>query len=497
MRDVINGLGIPAEPSAPPVRPVPVSNRQTNLTVFDPNYTTPYIQNLTASLTHTFTNAFSLDVRYIGTLSRKLGQTFNINQHNIYQNGSFEAFEAARRGGESELLDRIFNGIDMRTTATGAPRIVGQNGLTGAGLLRTDTRFNGDLAMGDYIGNTNLSGTINTLNYVSSLNPRLPAITDANDRGNVLRVNGFPENFIVTSPQFGSASLRGNMGYANYHSMQAEFNIRPTFGIQSSLSYTWAKDLGNTSSNYTVPWDRARDYRLDNNNRAHTFRSYGTYNLPFGPNQLFLRNTTGVLARVVEGFQVSWILNMVSGQPVQVTSQRSGWYSGNEAVLVNPAFDGKSGKVSWEPNAQYGSYFGSYGSYVTARDPQCTDSSIVAPSIQSLCTLNAVYDPSGALAFRTSRPGEFSNYRDQIFGPGDWDLDMAISKRIRINERMAMEVRVDGTNILNHPQPANPNLNIQGGTPATPFGTIEQKTGAYVQFSQYGRVFALRARLSW
>jgi hypothetical protein len=498
MKDALNGVGIPTEPSAPPVFPVPVTNRNVALTVFDPNYTTPYIQNLTMSVTHQFTSKFSLDVRYIGTLSRKLGTAFNINQLDIFQNGLFEAFEAARNGGESKLLDDMFRGIDMRTAATGAPQIVGQNGLTGAGLLRNDTRFNSLLANGSYLATTppvGLASTINTLNYVSSLNPSLPPITDTNSRGNVLRVNGFPENFISTSPQFSNASLRGNMGYRNYHSMQAEFTVRPTHGIQNSISYIWAKDLGNSSGSYTVPWDRAQDYRLDSNMRKHTLRSYGTYNLPIGPNQLLFRNSTGLLARVVEGFQVSWIYNMVSGVPLQVTGNRSGWYNNNEAILVNPTlFDPHSGEVRWADKAQFGSYFGDYGTYVTARDPQCSS---IATSLQSLCTLNAVFDKSNNVVFRTPKPGEFSNFRDQIFGPGDWDLDMAISKRIRIKEGVNMELRVDGTNILNHPQPANPNLNIQGGTPVTPFGTIERKSGVAVQFSNYGRVFESRLRINW
>jgi hypothetical protein len=72
---------------------------------------------------------------------------------------------------------------------------------------------------------------------------------------------------------------------------------------------------------------------------------------------------------------------------------------------------------------------------------------------------------------------------------------MAISKRVRVNERMSMEVRVDATNILNHPQPANPNLSIQGG--GSTFGTITNKTGTFVQFSGYGRVFQARTRLTW
>src|SRR5262249_19208413 len=295
-KDALNGIGIPTEPSAPPVLHVPVTDRTGNLTVFDPNYTTPYIQNITASITHTLTSKFSLDVRYIGTLSRKLPNTFNLNQLDIFQNGLFDAFEAARAGAESALLDRIFKGIDMRTTATGAPRIVGQNGLTGAEFLRTDTRFNSNLANGNYLTTTGLAATLNTLNYVSGLNPTLPPITDANNRGNVLRVNGFPENFIVTNPQFGAANLRANMGYRNYHSMQTEFTIRPTFGIQNSISYTWSKDLGNTGA-YTVPWDRAQDYRLDPQMRKHAIRAYGTYSIPIGPNQLLLRSSTGLVSR--------------------------------------------------------------------------------------------------------------------------------------------------------------------------------------------------------
>src|SRR5207249_260688 len=94
MKDVTGGLGVPVEPSALPVLPIPVTDRATNLTVFAPNYTTPYIQNLTLSLTHTINRTFSLDVRYIGTLSRKLTNSFNLNQPDIFQNGLFEAFEA-------------------------------------------------------------------------------------------------------------------------------------------------------------------------------------------------------------------------------------------------------------------------------------------------------------------------------------------------------------------------------------------------------------------
>ena len=111
MKDVAGGLGVPVEPSALPVLPIPVTDRATNLTVFAPNYTTPYIQNLTLSLTHTINRTFSLDVRYIGTLSRKLTNSFNLNQPDIFQNGLHEflaAFMAANNALSAEIA-RTYN----------------------------------------------------------------------------------------------------------------------------------------------------------------------------------------------------------------------------------------------------------------------------------------------------------------------------------------------------------------------------------------------------
>ena len=487
MQDVVNGVGVPAEPSFLPVLPVPVTDRGVDLEVYAPNYSTPYIQNLTASLTHTFNSTLTLDLRYIGTLSRKMPNSFNLNVENIFQNGLFEAFEAARGGGESALLDDLFHGINMKANAFAANAIVGQNGLTGAELLRTDSRFNTDLANGNYLP---IADSLNTLNYNSGFNPDLPPIATGS-QGGVLRYSGFPENYIMTSPQFDDAELRANMGYRNYHSMQAQLTVRPVFGIQNTFSYTWSKDLGNTG-NYTVPWERHRDYRLGTYSRAHSFRSFGTFSLPIGPNQLLLGNSSGLLARVAEGWQVSWIYNASSGRPLQVASLRAGWYNNSYPILVDgTSFDASAGRVNWPDGAQTGSYFSGYN---RDRDPQCSDASLIAPSLQGLCDLNALYDGSGNLVFRTPRPGEFGNFRDQVFAPGRWDLDMSIAKRLQVTERLGMEVRVDATNIFNHPHPQNPNLSIQSGDD---FGVIDGKDGVDVEFSEYGRVFKARVRLDW
>jgi hypothetical protein len=486
--DVINmGLGVPAEPNFLPVEPVPVTDRNTGLTVYESNFVTPYVQNLTASLTHTFNSSFSVDVRYVGTLSRKQEGNFNLNQANLFQNGLFDAFQAARAGGESALLDEIFEGINMANF--GAPMIVGQNGLTGAGLLRTHSDYNANLAEGNF---TAVATFLARDNYSNPTNPGLPPIATG-EVGGVLRANGFPENFIFTNPQFGNASVRGNMGHSNYHSLQSQFTVRPTYGVQTTASYTWAKNLGvfdqNGTFSFDIPWDRSYDYGLSGNTRAHTFRNYGTFNLPIGPNQAILGGSTGALARVVEGWEMSWIFDVQSGAPLNLDVERGGFYNDSNPILVGE-FD-PEGSFVWEDGAPSGSYF---TGYTRDTDPQCLNANFVAPSLAGLCGdgINALFDSSGNPVFVHALPGERGDYRDQIFGLGTWSLDMAVTKRVQLNERVNMEVRMDATNIFNHPTPGNPNLDISGG--AT-FGSINSKGGSGAIVGS--RIFQLRARVEF
>src|SRR6185369_8648694 len=119
---------------------------------------------------------------------------------NFLYNGLKEAFDSARAGGESQLLDRIFNGINLGAGT------VGQSGFTGAAALRADSRFNSNLANGQYMA---MAATLNTLNYTTALNPSLPTIP-AGVLGQVLKVNGFPDNFVVANPQFTAINVITN-----------------------------------------------------------------------------------------------------------------------------------------------------------------------------------------------------------------------------------------------------------------------------------------------
>src|SRR6185295_13443897 len=154
VQDVINGTGIPVNPPVPAGAPIPRSDRDTLMFAFDPNLVSPYVQNLTLSLIHRVNGKLTVEGKYIGTLTRKLWGNLNINEENFQFNGLLEAFDAARRGQESPLLDKIFFGINMDGKGrTG----IDPGASTGAQFLRTSTlsiggglNFQQALARGDY-----------------------------------------------------------------------------------------------------------------------------------------------------------------------------------------------------------------------------------------------------------------------------------------------------------------------------------------------------------
>jgi hypothetical protein len=457
---------VPVPVPTAPMAPILVTDRSVNLSALDPNMVTPYVQNLTLDLTRNVGRKLTLDGRYIGTLSRKLYGSINVNAPNFLFNGLKEAFDAARGGGESPLLDQMFRGINIVGGAGTGPVGSTVNGVlqTGAGQLRAATASNlrNNLANGNYVA---LATTLYTLNYAASSNPTLPAIPTG-VQGAVLRYNNFPENFISASPQFGTATLQTNTGNTNYHSLQVQATMRPTAGVSFQSTYTWGKLLG-SGNTFTLPFDRHSDYGLQTGDLRHQFRTNGTFAVPIGPNQLLLRNSHGPLARAIEGWQLGWIVNLESGTPGNITAQNMLYANGVPDRVGN--FDPRSGKVKWQNGAVAGNYFG--GAYTNVTDPQCSQ---IAASLKSLCTLSAIADSSGNIVLQNPKPGTRGNLGQNVIeNPGTWTLNTSMSKAFRIREQMNLKFRLDASNLLNHPQPANPGLNINSGT----FGNIATKTG--------------------
>lgn len=452
-----------------PMQPVPLTDGVQNVFIPQPGLVNPYAQNLTLSVTRSVGSKVAVDLRYIGTLARKQWNVFfNINQPNFLFNGLKEAFDAARAGDDNnpdlQVLENMFRGINIGGSGLGPVGSVLNGVRQTAGMhLRASTatsagitgNMRSNLANGNY---ANAASILNTLNYASAFNSTLPAIP-AGVNGAVLRFNGFPENFIKTNPQFNQAYMIASVNSNNYHSMEAQVTMRPAAGISMQSTYTWSKNLGIRAGNtYTNPVDRHADYAVLDDTRVHDFRTNGTFSLPIGPNKLFLGNSSGTLARIIENWQMSWIVNLNSGQPMNLAAQ-SMLYNNGTPDIVAP-FDAKSVKVQWQEGAASGSYFG-VGAVTQVRDPQCNGVSTLQ-NLRNNCTLSAVADAkTGQILLQNALPATRGTLGQRaVEGPGQWRFDASVSKAIRISETKNVQFRVDALNVFNHPEPATPILDI-------------------------------------
>jgi hypothetical protein len=458
---------------------------------FDPNLRTPYIQNFTMSLSRELTPYLTTEIKYIGTVGLKLSGNFNLNTPNVFHNPAlFEALEMTRRGENALLLDQIFLGLNLNPGSRGcdpanptafcAP--VDGVAERGSAHLRASSTFRANLANGDYDA---VASSLNFYNGTGS-GPAGAVPGVPGERGTVLRranlgfnVPGgdvipdgpvvpaglFPPNWITANPQLNAANYYTNSGRSNYHSLQFQNTLRPRDGISFQGTYIWSRAMEVPGSGYTDPTERELDYRLQGNHVTHDFRGFGVFDLPFGPGQALLGSSSGVLARIVEGWQVSAIVNLSTGQTATIGA--GDMLHGNGVPDVVGPFSVNKGQVEWE--GDFGNYFAS-GAYEKVPDPQCA---AVATALEPYCTLQAVTDGSGQLLLQNPQPGQRGTLGQRtMYLPGQWALDASISKSVRIGESRSLEIRVDSTNIFNHPGPGAPNLNINADNP---FGFIQAK----------------------
>jgi len=491
-----NTRNLPAQIPIPtgvlPMQPIPLLKLNQNANAFDVNSVAPYVQNFTLSVTRDVTRNLNLDVRYIGTRGLKLNGNFDLNSPNVFYNPAlFDAIERTRRGEDALLFDQMFLGLNLNPgvrgcepsnpTALCAP-VDGQT-QRGSAHLRQSSTFRTAIANGDYEA---LANAINVYNGTGT-GAAGTVVGVPGERGTVLRrankgfnVPGgttiaggltvpagmFPENWIVANPQLNQANFYTGSGKSNYHSLQIQSTLRPAQGLSLQGTYVWSRALEVAATGFTNPTERDKDYTLNGNHVTHDFRSFGVVDLPLGPGRLFFRNSSGWTARLLEGWQTSFIVNLSTGQPVSIVAGNM-LYDNGVADVVGP-FSLNTGKVNW--NGDYGNYFAP-GTFGKTTDPQC---SVVASELKPYCTLQAVTDAkTGQILLQNPQPGKRGTIGQQtMYLPGQWSFDGALSKRIRVTESKSVQLRVDATNILNHPVPNNPSLDINS---TNPFGFIQDK----------------------
>jgi hypothetical protein len=507
------------------------SSQSTGYALYAPDYVTPYTDNFTLQISRTVRPNLTVDVRLVDTLGKKLPGTlgggvnaagsFDINTVNVYHNPELLAALAATRAGQDDpLFDQMLMGLNLNPGVTGFGAVgttVGGVLQRGSAQLRKSATFNTALANGDFA--TVVKSLITFAPTAANGAQALPIdpstgvtvltaqrlLRNGCDRianslttgltlpnGQAIGPRCFSENYFSANPQLatGAAVYATNLGHTNYQSFETQIHWRPTTGVTLDTTYSFSKTMQLPGSGFTDPSTPGIDYGKAPSSVGQELRTNGVVELPIGPDRLLLPNAHGWLARTLEHWQSGFILNLPHGysrslNTLSGTTGANFLYGNGRPDVVGP-WNNPKGNIKWSGNNGY--FFGTDNPYIPFKDPQCTNNVTAADAngtnLQTNCTLQALgkvvpQGTPGAVAvgsqyvlpvLQNPQPGHQGTLGAYtMYTISRWQLDANLSKTFQVSETKSFQFRIDCTNVLNHPWPADP---IGLGTTGQPTGTI-------------------------
>lgn len=254
------------------------------------------------------------------------------------------------------------------------------------------------------------------------------------------------------NPNFGSMRYFRTGTNSFYNSLQLKLLKQFSHGFHVETSYTFSKNIDQASAIYnsdTVqsggatglldPDDLKLNQSLSEFHVGHDLSINYSVELPFGRGRMLYSGATGVVGKLLEGWQVNGITTVRSGLPFTI----------NEAA--NRSRTGGAG---------------SRGAFQDRPDlllsPGCSNNPIREGNI------NQYYDPR---CFALSPLGFFGNLgRNTLIGPGLVNFDFSIAKNTHLTEKHTLEFRAEFFNIFNRPNFSVPSgltiFNAQGLVPS-------------------------------
>ncbi|MFN2510510.1 MAG: carboxypeptidase regulatory-like domain-containing protein [Pyrinomonadaceae bacterium] len=470
---VLTAAGVPLPV---PTFTMPISDRTNNLAnpnnslwAIDPNLRTPYVQQWSFGYEREIFQDTAFEVRYSANHAIKLYRAVDFNEVNIFENGFLQEFLRA----QSNLTINAANG---------SPNNFGNLfPASGTVPLPIFSRFFATgVSAANGFQNATFISQLNT-NNVGSIASTL-AFSNIYRASRELVANGIPANFFVANPNAQASRLLTNDSMSNYHSLQVELRRRFSSGLMFQADYTFSKALtdapdavGNNQStleNFRTFRDKRLDYRRSNDDQTHRFVANGLYDLPFGNGRRYMSGSNGFVNQVVGGWSVGAIAAWSTRPPFSITSGRTSFNSFGAALgaadLNN--FPAQLVGMTFEEFRRNVGVFRTPGG-VFWFNPAMLDITHNAAGRVVSSTLKP-----GLLG--QPAPGTFGNFPMNSLNSGKYyNVDMSVTKRFPIGERVRLELKTTFINILNN---ANFIFN-----PAAPAGTT-----SFQQFdsTSFGRI---------
>jgi hypothetical protein len=245
---------------------------------------------------------------------------------------------------------------------------------------------------------------------------------------------------------FGSVDIKRDIGSSTYNALGVSLERRFSKGVSFQSRYTWSHSIndGSVGGGESSGPENVSCLSCDKGPSVfdvrHNVAVNAVYELPFGPGKAYL-NESGALGKVIGGWSLSSIGLWHTGHPLTTKMDLGGNISGG-------AFDGLSF-----------SYLLPDGNDVTDQRPDLIPGVPVTlpgggrhgtPLINAAAFQAPPVDANGNFT-------HFGNAGNGLIRALDsWQVDLALTKKTKLTERVSMEFGVQTFNIFNHVQLGDP-----------------------------------------
>jgi Carboxypeptidase regulatory-like domain len=254
-------------------------------------------------------------------------------------------------------------------------------------------------------------------------------------------INGKQTNgYAFYNPQWSSLYAWRSIGNSAYNGLMVSLRKRMSNGLNLDLNYTYSKSIdvgsnaerinefegfGGIGLNQVINAWRPKQLRaVSDFDNTHQINANWVYELPIGRGKHFGGGMGSVLNALVGGWSISGLWRWTSGFPFTIQPGLGFW--GTDWQLT-------SATVQTGPLPKT-------GTYLVAATPGGT----VLP--------NVFQNPSAAVQdFRLAYPGE-SGQRNELRGPGTFDIDTSLAKAWKLAEDKEVSFRWETFNITNTPR---------------------------------------------
>ncbi|MEO6802795.1 MAG: carboxypeptidase regulatory-like domain-containing protein [Granulicella sp.] len=303
-------------------------------------------------------------------------------------------------------------------------------------------------------------------------------------------------------PNWGTIQTRSTGADSNYQSMQAEVTHRLSKGLTLDSTYTWAKNVSNNQgpgrssfasesggsrSSYagSADVDRGESYGT----RRHRWNTTMVWEVPVGRGREFGGNMNRLVDAAIGGWQISNILLVQTGPH------------------LSPYFSSGQGDPSGTGSGLSSGLYGALGGRMQKADRAAGLSAIPAGQSRKNWVSSAAFVCPGGQAWVAGTPchtgggqvrkvngvlvpdalpiGRFGNAQSgSVVGPGTVNLSTGVNKSFKFTERVSLRAEGTFTNVINHTNLGDPNMNISSGQ----FGVITGTSGADFGGNRTGQV---------